>query len=302
MQHSSRGIALKIGATLGFSLQYVAMKLAGNSVPVGEVVFFRSFFALVPLAIFASQTVGLRAMVRTARPGLHIVRAAVGSTGMFLNFAALKLLPLADITAFGFVQPIFAVVLAALVLKEVVGPYRGGAIVVAFAGVMLMIAPHGGIAGIFAHGLSGGAALALTGALASAFVVIYIRQMSATEKSETIVFYFMAFCALLGALTMLWWHEPLSWPQIAWLVGSGVMGGIAQIAMTFSYRYAEPSLLAPFDYIAMIWAVSFGFLIFSEVPAILVLVGAAIVTAAGVFIAVREHRIGRELASRVEAV
>jgi drug/metabolite transporter (DMT)-like permease len=302
MLHPSRGIALKIGATLGFSLQYVCMKLAGNSVPVGEVVFFRSFFALVPLALLATQTVGLSAMARTARPGLHIVRAAVGSTGMFLNFAALKLLPLADITAFGFVQPIFAVVLAALVLKEVVGPYRGGAIAVAFAGVMLMIAPHGGIMGIFAHGLTGGAALALISSFASAFVVIYIRQMSATEKSETIVFYFMTFCAVIGALTMLWWRVPLSWPQAAWLVASGILGGIAQIAMTFSYRYAEPSLLAPFDYIAMIWAVSFGFLIFGEVPALAVLGGAAVVTGAGVFIAVREHRIGRELASRVEAV
>ena len=302
MQHPSRGIALKIGATLGFSLQYVCMKLAGNSVPVGEVVFFRSFLALLPLAIFATQTVGLRAMVRTARPGLHIVRATVGSTGMFLNFAALKLLPLADITAFGFVQPIFAVVLAALVLKETVGPYRGGAVVIALAGVMLMIAPHGGIGGIFAHGLSGGAGLALISSFASAFVVIYIRQMSATEKSETIVFWFMSFCALVGALTMLVWYQPLSWAQAAWLMASGITGGIAQIAMTFSYRYAEPSLLAPFDYIAMIWAVTFGFLIFGEVPAVLVLAGAAIVTAAGVFIAVREHRIGRELASRVEAV
>ena len=302
MQHASRGIALKIGATLGFSLQYVCMKLAGNSVPVGEVVFFRAFFALVPIALFAMQTVGLKAMAQTARPGLHMVRAAVGSSGMFLNFAALKLLPLADITAFGFVQPIFAVVLAAIVLKEVVGPYRGGAVVVAFAGVMLMIAPHGGIGGIFAHGLSGGAALALISSFASAFVVIYIRQMSATEKSETIVFYFMTFCAVVGALTMLWWRAPLSWAQVWWLIAAGITGGIAQIMMTFCYRYAEPSLLAPFDYIAMIWAVSFGFLIFAEVPAVMVLVGAAVVTAAGVFIAVREHRLGRELASRVEAV
>lgn len=302
MQHASRGIALKVGATLAFSLQYVAMKLAGSGVPVGEVVFFRAFFALIPLAILATQTVGLRAMVRTARPGLHIVRSAVGATGMFLGFAALKLLPLADITAFGFVQPIFAVVLAALVLKETVGPYRGGAVVVAFAGVMLMIAPHGGIGGIFANGLSGGAALALMGALVSAFVVIYIRQMSATEKSETIVFYFMSFCSVVGALTMLWWRVPLSWAQVACLVAAGVTGGFGQIAMTFSYRYAEPSLLAPFDYIAMIWAVTFGYFIFAEVPDVMVLVGAAIVTASGVFIAVREHRIGRELASRVEAV
>lgn len=301
MHHTSRGIALKIGATLAFSLQYVGIKLAGT-VPVGEVVFFRAFFALIPLFVLAHYTVGMHEAVRTERPWLHLIRSAVGATGMFLNFAALKLLPLADITAFGFVQPIFAVVLAALVLKETIGPYRGAAVVIGFAGVLLMIQPHGGLYGIMAHGFSAGAGLALTGALGSAFVVIYIRQMSATEKSETIVFYFMSFCAVVGALTMLWWRVPLTLSAAAWLAGAGVFGGFGQIAMTFSYRYAEPSLLAPFDYSAMIWAVAFGLLIFGEEPALLVIAGAAVVTAAGVFIAWREHRLGRELSSRVEAV
>ena len=301
MTPTSRGIALKVGATLAFSLQYVALKLAGN-VPVGEVVFFRAFFALLPLFVFAQFTIGMREVVKTQKPWLHLVRAAIGSSSMFLGFAALKLLPLADITAFGFVQPIFAVVLAALVLKETVGPYRGAAVVVAFAGVVLMIQPHGGIAGIALNGLSAGAGLALTGALCSAFVVIFIRQMSATEKSETIVFYFMSFCAVLGALTMIWWRVPLSLFSTVALILGGIFGGFGQIAMTFSYRYAEPSLLAPFDYTAMIWAVLFGFMVFSEVPAMLVLAGAAVVTASGVFIAVREHRLGRELSSKVEAV
>jgi drug/metabolite transporter (DMT)-like permease len=301
MTPTTRGIALKIGATVAFSLQYAALKLAGD-VPVGEVVFFRAFFALLPLFALAHYTVGLREMVRTDRPWLHLVRSAIGSSSMFLGFAALKLLPLADITAFGFVQPIFAVVLAGLMLKEKVGPYRGAAVAVGFAGVILMIQPHGGVMGIVANGFSAGAGLALTGALCSAFVVIFIRQMSATEKSETIVFYFMSFCAALGALTMIWWRVPLGPFAIGALVLGGISGGLGQIAMTFSYRYAEPSLLAPFDYLSMIWAVVLGYLVFSEVPAMLVLAGAAVVTAAGVFIAVREHRLGRELASRVEAL
>src|SRR6185437_687831 len=301
MQHTSRGIALKVGATLAFSLQYVRIKLAGP-VQVDEVVFLRAVFALIPLMLVSIGTIGLARMVQTDRPWLHLIRSAVGSSSMFLNFAALKMLPLADITAFGFVQPIFAVVLAALVLKEVIGPYRGTAVVVGFAGVLLMIQPHGGLFAIAAHGLSAGAGLALTGALASAFVVIYIRQMSATEKSETIVFYFMAFCAVVGALTLIWWRVPLSLNNALWLIMAGIFGGIGQIAMTFGYRYAEPSLLAPFDYTSMIWAVSFGFFVFGEVPTAAVLGGAAIVTAAGAFIAFREHRLGRELSSRVESV
>ena len=301
MHHTSRGIALKIGATLAFSLQYVGIKLAGT-VPVGEVVFFRAFFALVPLFILSAYTVGFAQMLRTGHPWLHLVRSAIGSSGMFLGFAALKILPLADLTAFGFMQPIFAVVLAAIILKETIGPNRAAAVATGFAGVLLMIQPHGGISGILAHGFSAGVGLALTGALCSAFVVIYIRQMSATEKSETIVFYFMLFCAVVGALTMIFWRVPLTWSAMAWLIFAGIFGGFGQIAMTFSYRYAEPSLLAPFDYASMLWAVAFGFLIFGEVPAALVLIGASIVTAAGVFIAFREHRLGRELASRVESV
>ena len=199
-------------------------------------------------------------------------------------------------------QPIFAVVLAAVVLKEHVGRYRWAAVAVAFAGVLLMIQPHGGIGGILGNGLSAGAGLALTAALCSAFVVIFIRQMSATEKGETIVFYFMSFCAALGAITMIWWRVPLSLGATVALILGGICGGFGQIMMTFCYRDAEPSLLAPFDYTAMIWAVLFGFLVFSEVPAVMVLAGAAVVTAAGVFIAVREHRIGRELASEVESL
>jgi drug/metabolite transporter (DMT)-like permease len=188
------------------------------------------------------------------------------------------------------------------VLKEKVGPYRGAAVAVGFAGIVLMVQPHGGVAAIVAHGFSAGAGLALSGALCSAFVVIFIRQMSGTEKAETIVFYFMSFCAVLGAVTMIWWRVPLTVFATVVLILGGISGGIGQLAMTFSYRYAEPSLLAPFDYLAMIWAVIFGYFVFTEVPATMVLTGAAVVTAAGVFIAVREHRIGRELASRVEAL
>ena len=108
--------------------------------------------------------------------------------------------------------------------------------------------------------------------------------------------------ALFGALSMIWWRVPLSLDSAAWLMVAGVFGGFGQIAMTFSYRFAEPSLLAPFDYTSMVWAVAFGLVIFGEIPALLVLIGAAVVTAAGAFIAWREHRLGRELASRVEAI
>jgi drug/metabolite transporter (DMT)-like permease len=292
MHPASTGIALKLGATLAFTLMYAAIKLAGPA-PVGEVIFFRALFALVPLFALAHWTSSPLHVVQTSRPLFHLARSLVGVCSMFLNFAALARLPLADITAFSFVAPIFAVILAALFLHEQVGPYRWAAVVAGFSGVLLMIQPHGGLLHLVTAGFTSGASLALLGALCSAQVVIFIRRMSATERSETIVFYFMLACAVAGAITMLWDYASLSWPAVAWLVLCGILGGIGQICMTYSYRFAEPSLLAPFDYAAMVWAVALGYFVLGEVPKPLVLAGAGVVIAAGIFIVWRERRLHR---------
>ena len=138
MRNVSRGIALKIAQTLAFSLMYATIKLASHA-SIGEVVFFRAFFAFVPLLAWTAFTVGPAAAIRTQRPLYHVYRSAVGVTAMFFNFSALKLLTLASITAFSFMQPIFAVILAALFLGERVGRYRWGAVIVGFLGVLMMI-------------------------------------------------------------------------------------------------------------------------------------------------------------------
>jgi len=289
----ARGIMLKLGATLAFALMYAALKLAGH-VPVGEEVFFRCAFALVPLFGLSLFTVGPLAIMRTARPAFHVIRSIAGTASMFLNFAALARLPLADITAFSFVAPIFAVVLAAIFLREHVGPYRWAAVFAGFMGVLVMLEPHGGIVAIVGSGFSTGAGLALMGSLLSAFVVIFIRQMSATERSETIVFYFMSTCAAVSAVTLIWQHASLTGAHAFWLICSGIVGGVGQICMTYSYRYAEPSLLAPFDYVAMVWAAALGYLIFAEIPQPVVMAGAGIVVAAGLFIVWRERHALRE--------
>lgn len=296
MHHTGRGIALKLSATFVFSLMYAIIKLAGN-VPVGEVIFFRCFFALVPLIAFSSFTIGPANMMRTKRPGWHVARSAAGAGSMFLNFAAVQLLPLADVTAFSFVAPIFAVILAAALLREHVGPYRGLAVVAGFTGVLLMLEPHGGLNHFAASGFTSGAAMAIGGAALSALVVVFIRQMSSTERSETIVFYFMSVGSLLSASTMIWWHAPLSLEQTGLLIVCGLLGGLGQLAMTFSYRYAEPSLLAPFDYLGMVWAVLLGYFLFADIPQTMVLVGSGIVIVSGLFIGWRERKRHRIVAS-----
>ncbi len=301
MSRISRGIALKIASTLAFTLQYTAIKLAGE-VPVGQIIFFRAFFALIPIGILIMFTIGPRAALRTSNPRLHLGRSLIGLTGMFLNFAAVKTLPLADITGYNFVQPILAVIFAALLLKESVGPYRSAAVAVGFAGVALMLEPQGGIAGLIYQGFSAGALLALGSATISALVITFIRQMSASEHGETIVLYFMLTCSTVGAVTMIWSRVALTEQMAFWLITAGICGGFGQIGMTFCYRYAQPSQLAPFDYLAMVWAVTLGYFVFTEIPQKLVLIGTGIVIAAGVFIAWREHRLGRVLPSRTPSV
>jgi len=287
-------IALKLAQTLAFSLMYAAIKLAG-AVPIGQVVFFRGFFALLPLFVFSLFTVGPLEAIKTKRPSYHIIRSVIGTTSMFTNFTALKLLPLATVTAFGFMQPIFAVVLAALFLREHVGKFRWAAVTVGFAGVLMMIEPHGGLASLVALRLSKGVTYVLLFSFLSAVVVVWVRQMSATERCEAIVFYFMSATALAGALVMIWVRVPLTVPMTFWLVACGILGGIGQLFMTYSYRYGEPSMLAPFDYVSMIWAMILGWFVFGEMPAAMVLAGAGVVIASGLIIAWRERRLQVEI-------
>jgi drug/metabolite transporter (DMT)-like permease len=296
LRNVPRAIALKLGQTFVFSLMYAAIKLAGD-VPIGQVVFFRGLFALVPLFVWTTFTVGPLEAIMTKRPMYHVVRSVVGTSSMFSSFTAIQLLPLATVTAFSFMQPIFAVVLAAIFLGEHVGKYRWSAVAIGFAGVLMMIEPNGGLRSILGLHLSKGVAYAVASSFLTAVVVVWIRQMSATERCEAIVFYFMSACAAVGAIVMIWDRVPLSWMQVFWLVVCGLIGGIGQLFMTYSYRYAEPSLLASFDYVAMVWAMLLGWFVFAEMPAAMVLAGAGVVIAAGLIIAWREHRlhVDREL-------
>ncbi|GAA0544925.1 drug/metabolite transporter (DMT)-like permease [Rhizomicrobium palustre] len=289
MKNPPLAIALKLAQTLFFSLMYASIKLAGPA-PLGEVVFFRGFFALVPLLAWTFYTVGPRAAIKTQRPLYHVVRGTVGVAAMFLNFAALALLPLATVTAFSFMQPIFAVILAALFLKEIVGPWRWGAVAAGFIGVLMMIEPHGGLMAVLQLQLSAGVVYALLFSFLSAVVVVWIRQMSTTERSEAIVFYFMSACAVIGIITMAFQHNVFTFHTCLWLVLCGLFGGVGQTLMTYSYRYGEPSLLAPFDYVSMVWAMILGWFLFGEMPENLVLWGAGVVIVSGLFIAWREHR------------
>jgi drug/metabolite transporter (DMT)-like permease len=145
------------------------------------------------------------------------------------------------------------------------------------------------------------ALLALAGAAFGAFATIEVRRLSQSEKTGAIVFYFSATCALLSLLTVAFgWRMPDA-RQAGLLVLSGILGGVGQILLTASYRYAPVSVVAPFDYTSLLWALVLGFAIFGDIPAPLVMVGAAMVVAAGLFVLWREHRLGLRARQEREA-
>ena len=288
------GILYKVSAIGCFVLMGTTIKALGPDFPTGQVVFFRGLFAFIPIAFVIHAAGGLNAL-RTCRPWAHFARSVVGTMGMVLGFMALALIPLVDAVAINFTATLFTTVLAALVLKEGVGVYRWSAVVVGFVGVLIMLQPSG-LRLLDPGGLAAGedqyaigALIGLAGAFCMGFAMIAIRRLSGTETSVSIVFYFTLTNVLVATVTLPFaWHPPtgLEW---AMLIGIGVLGGCGQYLLTRSYRYAQASLLAPFDYTSMLYALVLGYVLFAEVPDPMVLAGAAVVIGAGLFILWRER-------------
>lgn len=291
-------ISFKIIAMFLFSLMFAGVKWVGSTIPVGEIVFFRAFLGMLMIALAAFLTGG-PSVLATNRVGTHATRSLLGVCAMFCNFLAVTYLPLADATAIAFAAPMFTVILAALMLGERVHFFRWSAVLLGFAGVLVIISVEG-------PDESGrtltGAALALCGAGLSATAMIVLRRMSAHEHSEAIAFYFMLTSAIAGLATIFWgWKMPAG-TEIVALVSMGVFGGVGQLFLSFSYRYGEASVLAPFDYTMMIWAAIFGYVLFGDVPAAQVLSGASLVVAAGLLILWRERVLGRRRALRAQSL
>jgi drug/metabolite transporter (DMT)-like permease len=290
----AKGIALKLASLLLFALMSALIRGFGDTIPVGQVVFFRSVFAIVPVVIIFAARRELVTAVRTHRLMGHLGRGVISIFAVFLSFASLQRLPLVDATAISFAAPLIVVALAALILKERVRAYRWGAVAIGFCGVIVMLTPYLDLDSAVATGPAIGALFALLAAFCNAGTVIETRRLTATETTSAIVFYFSLFCMLAGLVTLPFaWHPPTEL-EFAKLVAIGVLAGVAHILLTEGYRFAPASLLAPFEYTAMVWAFMLGYVMFGETPTLAVLIGAVIVAASGLFVIWREHLLGIE--------
>ncbi len=291
-----KAIVAKLISLVLFVIMSAMVRYVSETVPLGQVVFFRSACAVLPVVVIYAWRRELTAAVVTRRPLGHLGRGLISVCGMFLNFAALSRLPLVDATAISFAAPLITVAFAALFLGERVRIYRWSAVAVGFVGVIVMLWPYldfrqFGAPGAAAASATIGAACALLGAITNAGSVVQTRRLTETETTSSIVFYFSLSCAVAGLATL-----PFGWvmptlPVLAALVSIGIIGGLAHIILTSSYRYAPASLVAPLDYSSMIWAFLLGYAMFGEVPTVYIFVGGLIVTASGIFVIWRERQL-----------
>ncbi len=293
----AKAISLKVASALLFAFLSAFVRFLGEGgVPVGQTVFFRSAFAIVPVVIIFAWRRELMSAVRTSRPLGHLGRGTISVVGMFLNFAALARLPLVDATAISFAAPLITVAFAALFLGEQVRIYRWSAVGVGFAGIMVMLWPYLNFAQFTSESAAAqaaalGAMFALAGAFTNAGSVIQTRRLTDTETTSSIVFYFSLICALAGLATLPFgWVWPDHW-QLGALIGAGLVAGLSHILLTESYRFAAASVIAPFDYTMMLWVFLLGYWMFGEVPTIHVYVGSAIVVVSGLFVIWRERQL-----------
>lgn len=289
-----RAVGLKVTSVVIFTAMASCIKAASVEVSPGEAVFFRSFFAIPVILVWLAWQGNLRTGLKTQNFWGHLWRGIIGTGAMACGFTGLALLPLPEATAIGFAAPIITVVLAAMFLGEQVRLFRFAAVLVGLLGVTIILSPR--FSTDLGDSITALAALGAVAALASAFLravaLVFTRKLIVHEGTPAIVFYFSAIAAFFGSLTLPFeWTTP-SLLVIGLLVASGILGGLGQIFLTTSYRYAEAGVIAPFDYTSMLLALGVGFFVFNEVPTPIVLIGAALITSAGVFIILRERRLG----------
>ena len=269
-----------------FSVMEILVKFLSSSYPIGELVFFRGFFGLLPI-IFVMPKKKFFQNFKTKKIKLHIFRTITGCFALISIFFSLKYLPLADAISITFAAPIFATIFSIFFLKEIVGKKRWFAVLIGFLGILIILKPGTSLFSIY----SIFPILFCVGFAASASL---IRILSKTDKNYLISFYYTAGLTLVSLFL-----DPLSWKiplfkDCLLLISIGIIGSLGNIIITEAYRKSEISLITPIKYLNLIFAIVFGYFLFNEVPEYSTLIGSVFIIVSTVIIFIRERRLNKK--------
>lgn len=281
-----RGIALMLAATLLFTVMGISARYVSERIHPFEVVFFRlavGFVLVLPLV--ASR--GLRPF-RTERFGLHLLRAVLHVVEMLIYFTGLVMIQYAQAQALTFTTPLFAALLAVLVLRERIRGRNVAALVIGFVGAMIVIRP--GFVPV-----ETGSLLILVSALGWAGVILVVKRLTQTDSSITITSWMVVLMSPMALVPALFvWVWP-TWQEWILLIVAGLAGTLGQLAVTQAFRVADTTTVLPFDFAKLLWAALLGYLVFAEVPAVWTWIGGALIFASGFYVVLQERREQRSV-------
>ena len=277
----ARAAALVSAGSLTLVVMATVVKHLGNELPAMEILFFRSAIGLLfVLPLFARNPLE---PFRTKRPGMHLLRGAVGAVGNACFFWTITHMLLADAMALQFSRPLFMIPLAVFLLGETVGLRRTAVAAVGFAGIMLYARP-------FTGGFEPDAFVGALGALAGGLVVICIKRLATTEPTRVIMFYYALWNALFALIpAALFWVTP-TLPQLALLTVVGILGIGGQSLITHGLTMGEATVLVPLDYSRIIYSAALGYLLFSEIPGPWSFAGMALIVGCSLYLVLTEKR------------
>ena len=279
LSRNQLGLLYMLLSVCTFSVMDILVKWS-QDYPTGEVLFFRGFFGLIP-TYFLIPRDKLLSFYKTERKLEHFLRCFAGMIALVAIVIALRELPLAVVVSLSYAAPLFITVLSIFLLSEKVGIFRWLAVLIGFIGVIIIAEPG-------FKGMNYLYFLPLIFCIGMAFVTITIRKLSTTEPIWLISIFFTITISIAGLATIpMGWVMP-NFQDFILLALIGVTGGSANLFLTQSYKLSEVSLVAPLKYLALIFAIIFGYLIWNEIPTIKTLIGASLVVLASLIIFRRE--------------
>ena len=269
-----------------FSIMDLVVKWS-ESYPLGQVIFFRGFFGVLLYFLIMPRD-RIKNFYYTKRPGLHFLRCFFGLIALLAIFTALRNLPLATVVSISFAAPIFTTILSIFLLSEKVGLFRWLAVIVGFVGIIIITEP--GFTSLNIYFI-----YPVIFCLGMSYVAITIRQLSTSEPVWLISLYFSATITLASFFTI-----PYGWimpdiKDLILLMSIGILGGAANLWLSQSYKFSEVSLVTPLKYLALVFAIIFGYFIWNEVPSMKTLTGAFLVITSSIIIFRREITLKKQV-------